>query len=590
MKVATGPEALTSDQQLLVLKALTSEVGRLDKPSCNNLISNLLSLKWSKESPEFQNAYARFLTVLVSGVPRWWKSVAQKLVSEFTRANTEMHHSVFKFILDLLPTATTSLPDLFAKAYPHKSDPTNFILRYISNLLAVVEYAPEVRSSVWALIMERTVELDVELQDDDDDDDDDVEVDDEDEDEDEENEGTKNKTDGPTLADIQAMGGGESDSENDDDDDDDDNVSEMSEYDVEDLGMSASAVRSKLDSVMSLLLNYLDNCFSASEIESGDGQSLFVTLQNLFKTYILSTYRTRSVQYLLFWASHANPLLMDAFLASLLETALSPREDMEKRLKAMQYISSFIARAKGLSQTQIVFVISILASWLDRYVQEREIEVDTMPGGMGRFRMFYSVVQTIMYIFCFRHAMLKKEPSANSNIKEDNDEDVQVKSSADSAWECDLDKLFRRLIITKFNPLRYCRRTVVAMFAQIARKEDLVYCFTIMEQNRLGKNSHHPQANQGNRMASQSANAVVGDVLWKRSADFVMLDAYFPFDPLHLPQCRQRIQTLYLEWAEVADDSDSASEYDEDEEDDEDDDDDNDDNEGEESVIMLEIE
>lgn len=516
----------------------------------------------------------------------------KKLVSEFTRSDTDIHHSVLKSILSMMPTSTTTLPDIFKKNYPHKSEPTKQILSYITNLLAVVEYAPEVRTAVWGLIMEKTVELDVELQeefdDDENDGEDDLEQNSDDEDEDEEP--SKEASPGITasLGQIAEAMGGDSDEEDDDDD-----VSEISEYDVEDIAMSASTVRGKLDSVMSLLLNYLDNCFSQSEIESGDGQMLFVTLQNLFKTYILSTYRTRSVQYLLFWASHANPLLMDAFLASLLETALSPSEDMEKRLKAMQYISSFIARAKGLSKTQIVFVISILASWLDRYVEVRENEVDCIPGGMGRFRLFYSVTQTIMYIFCFRHAMLRKEASGHPGQDELDEAKAKVQSSVDSDWECDLDKLFRRLIITKFNPLRYCRRTVVAMFAQIARKEDLVYCFTIMEQNRLGKRITSDNSNSGNASGQQTLSVqsggglVVGDILWRKNSDFVMLDAYFPFDPLNLPQCKERIQTLYLEWADVADDSDSASEdYDEDEDDEEDDSDDDDDGE---EVVFVEL-
>lgn len=585
MTSGSGPQALSSGQQILVIKALTAEIGRLDRPACIPLISSVLAIKWAKESNEFMNIYARFLSVLVSGIPRWWSSVAKKLVSEFTRANTEIHHSVFKFILCLMPTSTTSLPLIFKKCYPHKSEPTKYILRYISNLLAVVEYAPEVRTTVWALIMEKTVELDVELQEelDDDEDDDDLDQLSDDEDDEVETEEVK-KGVAANLDQIAAMA---EEMGSDSDEEEDDNASEISEYEAEDNTMSSAVVRTKLDSVMSLLLNYLDNCFSASEIESGEGQNLFITLQNLFKTYILSTYRTRSVQYLMFWASHANPLLMDAFLASLLETALSPQEDMEKRLKAMQYISSFIARAKGLTQMQIVFVISILASWLDRYVEEREGEVDTLPGGMGRFRLFYSVTQTIMYIFCFRHALLRKISNPVQEENED-DENVNVKSSSDSAWECDLDKLFRRLIITKFNPLRYCRRTVVAMFAQIAQKEDLVYCFTIMEQNRLGgkrpaaiENSHG--SSNSNFGSSNNGATVVGDVLWRKNSDFVMLDAYFPFDPLHLPHCKERIQTLYVEWADVADDSDSGSEDYDDEEQEDDDDEDEDEDEDDEN-------
>lgn len=564
---------MSSEHKASIIKALTSEIGRLDKQIYSSLISTLLDIKWSRESREFMNIYASFVTVLVSAIPRWTTTVTNKLVLDFTRENTDIHHSVLKYILALLPTASSSLPGIFQKHFPHKSDNTKYIIRYISNLLRVVTYAPQVRNSVWALIMEKTVELDVELQEDlDDDDEEEEEIEDEMDKSDEEDEEENIKK--TTLDELKNIGANDNDTDNEEDDDD--MMSESSEYNVESMDMTTAVVRHKLDAVMILLLNHLDGSLSHDQIESGDGQLLFVTLQNLFKTYVLSTYRTTSVQYLLFWASHANPVLMDAFLASLIETALSPNENMEKRLKAMQYISSFIARAKGLSQTQIIFTISILTSWLNTYIEEREAEVDSVAGGgMGKFRMFYAVTQTLMYIFCFRHALLRKEhmktAQAAAGSGADELDGLKIESS-DSQWVCDLDKLFRRIIITKFNPLRYCRRTVVSMFAQIAQKEDLVYCFTVMEQNRLGQSTSSGTSTPAPGPVASANTPNIGgvDVLWKKNQDFVMMDAYFPFDPLSLPNCKERIQSMYVEWNDVANDSDSGSE-DYDDEDDEDD-------------------
>ncbi|KAF5101432.1 hypothetical protein D0Z00_000911 [Geotrichum galactomycetum] len=565
LSLTAGHESLSSEHKASIIKALTSEIGRLDKQIYASLISTLLDIKWSRESREFMNIYASFITVLVSAIPRWSTMVTNKLVLDFTRENTDIHHSVLKYILALLPTASSSLPSTFQKHFPHKSDNTKYIIRYISNLLRVVSYAPQVRNSVWALIMEKTVELDVELQEDLEDDDDEEEIEDDMDKSDEEDEEENIKQ--TSLKELL----GANDNDTDNEEDDDGMMSDTSEYNVESMDMTTAVVRHKLDAVMSLLLNHLDGSLSHDQIESGDGQLLFVTLQNLFKTYVLSTYRTTSVQYLLFWASHANPVLMDAFLASLIETALSPNENMEKRLKAMQYISSFIARAKGLSQTQIIFTISILASWLSAYIEEREAEVDSVAGGgMGKFKMFYSVTQTMMYIFCFRHALLRKEHIKKTQATAggaDELDGLKIESS-DSQWVCDLDKLFRRLIITKFNPLRYCRRTVVSMFAQIAQKEDLVYCFTVMEQNRLGQTTLSATPTPA-PTAANTPNVGGVDVLWKKNQDFVMMDAYFPFDPLSLPNCKERIQSMYVEWNDVANDSDSGSEdYDDDDEDD----------------------
>lgn len=508
--------------------------------------------------------------MLVSSIPRWWGKVAKKIVHDFTTSDSEFLHTALSYIISIMPTSTSLLSDVFKKNYPHKNDSAKIIVRYVSNLLKVIDYAPEVRTAVWGLIVEKTVELDVELQDELDFDDEDMDLLSDDGEEDEEVDDTIAALEEEDLNfhskdNVVQVTKGDGDSDAEDEEDDSESDEDVAPTET---GVNLSVARTKLDLVMSLLLRYLDDCLTESEIQSGDGQKLFVTLQNLFSTYILSTYRTRSIQFLLFWASHASPVLMDAFVASLLETALSPRENIEKRLKAMQYISSFIARAKGLTQTQVVFTVSILAGWLDSYVEEREAEVDSIAGGMGRFRMFYSVTQTMMYIFCFRHSLLRKSAVQNSEVD-------GVKNSSDSQWVCDLDKLFRRLIITKFNPLRYCRKTVVATFAQIANKEDLVYCFTIMEQNRLGGNV----TGASNGSNKSGGGVISGDVMWKKGNDFVMLDAYFPFDPLPLPLCKRRVQDIYVEWDDV--DSGSGSDDEEEEDDEEGDNDDNDDDDDE---------
>lgn len=540
-------EALSAGQQFLVIKALTFEIGRLDREPCNLLVSAIIKLKWYQNGQGYMEAYARFLTVLVSGIPRWYSQIATKLVSEFAYVpDASIHHSLLHRLVKLMPTSTASLPDILKSHYPHQTDSAKITMRYIQNTLQVVEYAPDIRKSTWELLFEKVVELDVGLQGELEDIDE-IEIEDEELSSDEEGYDTAHSELGSPAKNKVIIAIDDSDDDQFHDED-----FEISEYEIEDTSLSASEVRQKLDMILSYLLDTIDCNLALPQIESGEGPVFFLMLQTHFKTYILSTYQTRSAQYLLFKAAHADAMLMDSFLASLIETSLAPKETMETRLKAVQYVASLLARAKGISEEQIVAVISIFRTWLDQYVLEREAEVDFVSGGgMGRFRLFYSVTQALMYIFCFRHAVIRKPAPTDSTVL------------SDSEWHCDLDKLFRRLIITKFNPLRYCRRTVVAMFAQIAQKEGLVYCFTIMEQNRLG----------GGRASSSRTVPATGDgiVLWHRTADFLMLDSYFPFDPLHLPTAKEKIQNCYIEWADVADEEDSGSEeYDEEDEDDDD--------------------
>lgn len=670
----SSSEAFTNEQLFYIIGALTTEISRLDTPNSNELVSSILEIKWTQMGSNFINAYVRFLTVLVSGVPRWWFDVTTKMVEGFQEEDdTSAQHLVIRHILKLMPTVVSSLQSILSNNFPHKTESKPPTIRYLNNLLKVVDYAPELRSSIWSLIFERVIQLDVELQDllldsdeedDEEDDEDEDEEDDEDdeEDEDEDEMGTPpsssnqgiiphvkhhedindDEDDGmldvskivqansqsslnshSTMEDTHDSEKSQSHKHNDrDGDEDDDEIHGVStlfdddeddyEYDIEG-GIDVLAIRNKLDAIMTLLFDYVEKKITPEGVseEHGEAQILFTTLLAHFQSYILSTHRTRSVQFLLFRAAHAHPALLDAFLVSLIEIALSPSEVMDKRLKAMQYISSFIARAKGLSRIQILFVVSILVDWVKRYVEEREGEVESKPGSMGRFKMFYAVSQALMYIFCFRHTILRvSDRDSNNKLGNDFKNDINNKntnvtnttsnrndstteassvvirkSSADSEWECNLDKLFQRIVISKFNPLRYCRDTVVSKFAQLALRENLVYCFTIMEQNRLGSKQQDSSVNNSSQSSLSRPSAINNSDVngstsslakymfhTSRHKDFVMLDAYFPFDPMHLPNSKRLIDPIYVEW--VADEEDSDSEEADDDEEGEEGDDD----------------
>lgn len=531
---SSSQDALTTQQLIFLLSTLMAEVSRLDSEACNPVLEGILKLQWVGRGPDFEALFVRFLGVLVSGIPKWWTRVANKIISEFIQPRTDSHHSVLKHILRLIPTSSSAFQSIFIKHFPHKSSRVESTVAYIRNLLRCSEYCKELERGVWSLILERLVELDVELYDDFDDN------------EDENDEDEEENFDEPTLVlgdDENQDKDLESNSESDEE--------EITEYELADNSHELLEMNKKLDTILCILFEYLENKINPETLEKGDGICLFTILLDEFKAYVLPTHRTKSVQYLIFRVCHSHPDLLDAFLASMTELALSPTEHVERRQKAMQYISSFVARAKGLTQSQIVFVVSILTAWLDRYITEREVEVDYAMGGMGRFKMFFSVSQALFYIFCFRHKMIEK----------------------DGGWECDLDKLFQRMIVTKFNPLRYCKRTVVAMFARIAQKKNAAYCFTIMEQNRLGgfRNSATTTPLTTPRSSMSTSNFGPTSTLWAKSQEFVTLEGYFPFDPLVFKQAAKYVRDFYVEWDDVSEEfEDSGSEEYEDEAGDED--------------------
>lgn len=195
--------------------------------------------------------------------------------------------------------------------------------------------------------------------------------------------------------------------------------------------------------------------------------------------------------------------------------------------------------------------MSYLVGWINKYITEREHEVfefsESSSGGMERFKLFYATFQTLLYIFCFRHKQLVKDEA----------------ESGSGEWECDIDKFFQRVIIAKFNPLKYCDETVVFIFAKLATKLNVCYCYSIIEHNK------RERMIQGNsKMPSTVGN-------FRHKQEFLDLEAYFPFDPVVLPGSKKIIDKNYVEWSQVnpvieddeEDDSGSHPEEDDDEDD-----------------------
>lgn len=80
-----------------------------------------------------------------------------------------------------------------------------------------------------------------------------------------------------------------------------------------------------------------------------------------------------------------------------------------------------------------------------------------------------------------------------------------------------------RLVLSQLNPLQVCAPPVVNNFAAVARRFQLAYCYTIMENNkRLGIPSAHIDGS--------------------KYTDNTTLDVFFPFDPYLL----QRYVTVMM--------------------------------------------
>lgn len=555
----TNNESIQIINFCTVLKILISNISKLDNQYCNKLIVAIVDYSWLEiEDKDFQELYSQFLLVLISSLPKYLFQVTSKIVSELSSVKSSssqsstplalsINHKILNRVFKFNPTFINNLPSIFQKNFPHHlAGSSDSLTNYIDNLLKILSYCPELQYDIWQLIIECCIKLDVELQNDLDDlDDDEVEElinGQEEEEEEEGGEGEENDSD--------------SDDSEDDDDDDDDidsdiddkdegsaklkdqvpeepkNESEKEDNDGEEEYLinpitstqNIKELVNKLDSIIALLMRSTQGSFSEEEINNGNGVCLYNTITSLFKTHVLPTHFTKLIQFILFHISQLQLELSDSFLVLLIDISFNINEILEKRLKALQYLSSYIARAKNLTDNQITFVVSYLIGWLNKYIDEREWEINNNSdnkGGMERFKLFYSTFQTLLYIFCFRYKILLNEE--------------------ENKWECDIDKFFQRVIITKFNPLKFIDETVCFQFAKIATKLNVCYCYSIIE--------HNKRERMLNSNSTKDLPLSVGN--FRQKQEFLDLEAYFPFDPLVLPQSKSIIGLQYIEWSDV---------------------------------------
>lgn len=107
------------------------------------------------------------------------------------------------------------------------------------------------------------------------------------------------------------------------------------------------------------------------------------------------------------------------------------------------------------------------------------------------------------------------------------------------------------------------------MFANIAQKTNLVYCYTVIEKNNkdniLGIINSSNLGNINEKSLSgtngsdkplstsgvSNATLSLTNTTSLQKKQFIDLQSYFPFDPLFLPTYKEFMKEYYIEWSEV---------------------------------------
>ncbi|KAL0950263.1 hypothetical protein HGRIS_010243 [Hohenbuehelia grisea] len=637
-----GDGAPLGAQLRLWLSALSHVVSRLDR-SHSTLVQAIVNMPWPTLDSITVKSYTVFIGMLLSARPEYLTLVLGKIAHGFThqsglqaldrgaaessaspltrRVIYERLHYLLRHLLSLIPTLSSTLQPLLAHNFPHKRQTQAAQTTYIRNLLRVSSYCPELSDKIMAIIIDRAIQIDVEIQ---------VELD-------------ELEEEGVVDEDVFELDPfdsevGEEAVESDSDDSDDDDVGNLSDLssdagDMDDLPealeipMNATHIQDmvkKLDSILKLLFDHFHELYSLdgpsstdisreplpslpntpdiSEMppsspllpDSLDGLSLpppirnspiiladkkallrmhFHTLLSIFDRTIIRTFKSRYTQFLIFWHASLDTELTDLFQGLLVSKALlEPELPSVTRAAAASYVGSLVSRARFVDSAGARTAVTVLCEFLRAHLDA----IDTLaraPGGGdavsttggAQHTVFYAVSQAVFLIFCFRWREFMEDGDANG--EEDGLFGSHGPSRPARKWMAALD-VVQRVVTSSLNPLKVCAPPVVGQFARVAHTVGFVYCYSIIESNRRseyaqtssphnGASTAKPAGADTPQLQLQPTQLVVTGVASE-------LNSFFPFDPYRLPRSSVYIDSVYREWADVAIDEDDSDDDEED--------------------------
>ena len=528
------------------LMGLMSNVASLDR-SCNGLVYAVLNSQWLGRDESYVKLFIRFLGNLAAAQGTYLGAVLKMLVNYLAGIPkdtgripgyahvhpTEIFarvHMAIRHVMQLVPSSSGALSPVLASEFPYETDPARANITYTRNLTRLISYAPQMQADVLALLTEKLVKIDVQVQVDMEDFEDEVGED--------------------FLHDVSIEAGAG------DEEDDDDNASVMSDESIDPETERIKTIKNnicKLDGMLDVLFGYFSVPFSTGTLT--EKENTLDLLLSHFENIILPTYRARHPQFLLFHFSQSNPVLVDRFATLCIQLVFSKLQPGVRRQSAAAYLASFVARGAHVSGDVVRDVVDLLADHINTLRAEYE------PACRGpdprRYSQFYSSVQALLYIFCFRWRDLTTtafEVGAAERIDELDPEDV--------AFPASLKDTLQAAIHSKLNPLKICSPGIVTEFSRIVHHLNFIYVFSILETNkRLRITAFRSVSALSDPRYSQVERELrAGDDLGYQ------LDAYFPFDPYQLPRSRRWLEGDYVEWRGIPglhDQDDSESDGDE---------------------------
>lgn len=234
-------------------------------------------------------------------------------------------------------------------------------------------------------------------------------------------------------------------------------------------------LRSKVDALSTLFLKHLERIFAGTGKTTGVGKNLssiappslpfhrsysnpdnrlahFQTLLSIFDRLVLPTFQCRRAQFIVFWCCSLDSGYTDLFLGLLVSRALyETTQPAVNRVAAASYIASFVSRAKYIDDDQVRTVVQYLTAYIDGILAEARADPMAVAAS-GGLMVFYTVVQAVMMIFCFRWRALQSVGGEETMADEMEMDDVDGSDKEEGGWMADMDVL-QKAVFSQLNPL-----------------------------------------------------------------------------------------------------------------------------------------
>lgn len=481
---------------------------------------------------------------------------------------TNRIHVMICNILRIVPRSNADLYPIIASKFPFWLKDKEILVWYTTQSFKVLEYLPTIRQGLFELLIDKCVEIDVNIF-------------------------IKDNGDAIVDDDITTT----KQTNGDDKEAEENQPIVVSREEKSKLKTSVDVLSDKLDALLELLFEQIQ--FGCKNYAGGT-QQIYYELLPIFESTILTTHKSKFVQFCMFIPcglevqigkdntfvqeddlsneSKESPItilpeksnrdgtdtddetiLYREFVSKLLQIIVDPYRAATTRQSSACYLASFVSRASFVCVDTVCESISALLRWAEAYIGSlppHAVRASDARQQSDHHSIFYTVCQAAFYIMSFRgneaieyyrEAVSNKEetekgiPNCDSN---ETSEDLEYMNLESKRWSF--------LCGHPLQPLRFCLESVRSEFLHVAHFYGLIDEDIL---NKLVADAKRLSTGRVNKKAASSISTAA-TLERRRQTGGVgglgrgsnPLKSFFPFDPLLLRQSHEFIEPLYKYW------------------------------------------